>query len=635
MVRLGRYVLAPLAGLLLAGASYAQEMTDVGTPRNETLIVQTFDGKSANPDAQNPLNQYAIWRGFRELGWSFLWEMDTATGVSYPELADGPVEVLNPEHTKFRIKIRPGVFWSDGVEFTTDDIIYTLDTSFKHKEKLTFVFRATSYIKEGSWKKIDNYTFEVETANPAYDFQTVMGVYSWGSLFVPVPKHIYEPLGDEVVTYKAAPAVTLGPYKIKEFDPNGFWQLWELREDWQRSGWGNLGEPKAKYVLYKDFGAEETRTLAFVQNQYDVDTFMSPDSIAAAKARNPAIETFSPTLPYHDMNDACSYGVYINQLRAPFDKAEVRWALALSLDLQQVGISAVSGQFKAAALPIAGTPITEPLFYAPLESYLSELTLADGYKPFNANFGQELIDKLKAQGTPEADLPTGDNVKASFGAGWWKYDPAQAEKLLASVGITKGGDGFYTMPDGSPWAIEFVIPADWNKVMQRTGFSIADSWKKAGFNVTARQADNGEFNTVQNTNAKNTLQINWSNTCVYNSNWLNSWQSFNPDNVKPVGSNDALNGNYLRVTDQSIFDLVAASKGLETSSEEFVENGREVTKKLVEGMQVINLMNIPTTIPTNSTYWTNYPKQANFYAAPYTWWSSFKKTLINIQPTGK
>ena len=51
-------------------------------------------------------------------------------------------------------------------------------------------------------------------------------------------------------------------------------------------------------------------------------------------------------------------------------------------------------------------------------------------------------------------------------------------------------------------------------------------------------------------------------------------------------------------------------------------------------MQVINLMNIPTTIPTNNTYWTNYPKQDNFYAAPYTWWSSFKKTLVNIEPTG-
>ena len=84
--------------------------------------------------------------------------------------------------------------------------------------------------------------------------------------------------------------------------------------------------------------------------------------------------------------------------------------------------------------------------------------------------------------------------------GWWKYDPAEAEKLLASVGMKKGADGFYTMPDGSPWKIELVIPADWNKVMQRIGFSIADSWNAAGFNVNARQVDNGEFANVQNTN---------------------------------------------------------------------------------------------------------------------------------------
>lgn len=634
--RFSRYLLAPLLGALMGSAAYAQTMTDVGTPRAETLIVQTFDGKAANPDAQNPLNQYAIWRGFRELGWGWLWEMDTATGVSYPELADGPVEVLNAEHTKFRVKIRPGVFWSDGVEFTTDDIIYTLDTTFKYKDKLTFVFRAANYIKDASWKKIDNYTFEVETASPAYDFQTVMGVYSWGSLFTIVPKHIYEPLGDGVITAKMAPAVTLGPYKIKEFDPNGFWQLWEKRDDWQRSAWGNLGEPKPKYVLYKDFGAEETRTLAFVQNQYDIDTFMSPDSIAAAKARNPAIETFSPTLPYHDMNDACAYGAYINQQKAPFDKPEVRWALALALDLQTVGITSVSGQFKPAALPIADTPITDPVFYKPLEGFLNELTLADGYKPFNANFAQELVDKLKAQGVPADQLPSGDAVKAGFGYGWWKYDLAQSETLLASVGIKKGADGFYTKPDGSPWSIELVVPADWNKVMQRVGFSIADSWKKAGFNVTARQVDNGEFTTVSNTNAKLDIMMQWGATCVYNANWLNSWQSMRAEYVFPADSNENNNGNnLLRVTDPAIFDLVQSSKSLEIGSDQFVANGQEIAKKLTEGMQVIELMNIPTTIPTNSTYWTNYPKQANFYAAPYSWWSSFKKTIINIQPTGK
>ena len=637
MTRLGRFLLTSALGALMTTTALGQAMTDVGTPRSETLIVQTFDGKASNPDAQNPLNQYAIWRGFRELGWSFLWEMDTSKGESYPELAAGPVEVLNDEHTKFRIAIRPGVYWSDGVEFTVDDLIYTLETSFKYQDKLTFVARTVNYIKPDSWKKVDDYTFEIETVAPAFDFQTVMGVYTWGSLFVPVPKHIFEPQGDNVVTFKNTNAVTLGPYKIKEFDPNGFWQLWELRDDWERSGWGNSGEPKAKYVLYKDFGAEETRALAFVQNQYDVDTFMSPDSIAAAKSRNPNIETFSPTLPYHDMNDACSYGIYFNQLKAPYNEAAVRWALALSIDMQTVGISAVSGQFKASALPLADTPITSPIYYEPLEGFLNDLTLEDGYKPFNPNFGAELIEKLVAQGTPESEVPTGDAITASFGAGWWKYDPVEAEKLLGSVGITKGADGFYANADGSPWVLDFVIPADWNKVMQRTGFSIADSWRKSGFNVNARQVDNGEFTTVQNTNARLDLMVNWSSSCTYNSNWFNSWSTFTDAEAynQPADSNEPLQGNYVRVTSPEIFKLVADSKTLEIGSDEFVANGQEIAKLLTQDMQVLNLMNIPTTVPTNSTYWTNFPKQANFYAAPYTWWSSFKKTLLNIEPTGQ
>src|SRR4051794_7946083 len=203
---------------------------------------------------------------------------------------------------------------------------------FKYKGKLFKgnVATITSYLK--TYKKIDNYTFQVETVNPAFDLVTTLGVYTWASPFIPVPKHIFEKQAD-VTTFKNTNPVTLGPYTIKAFDPNGFWQIWQLRDDWARSGWGNLGQPTPKYVYYKDFGSEETRTLAFSKNQYDIDTFMSPDSIQAAQAKNPAIQTFSPTLPFNDMNDACSYGVYFNQQKAPLDKAEVRWALALTLNL--------------------------------------------------------------------------------------------------------------------------------------------------------------------------------------------------------------------------------------------------------------------------------------------------------------
>ena len=633
MARLSRTLMASALGALMTTTAFAQAMTDVGTPRSETLIVQTFDGRAANPSAQNPLNSYAIWRGFRELGWGYLWEMDTATGQSYPEMADGFPEVLNEENTKFRIKIRKGITWSDGVEFTVDDIIFSYDTAFEYRDKLSNVASAVVFIKD--YKKIDDYTFEVETVNPSYDLVTRLGVYTWGTPFNWVPKHIFEPLGDDVVAFQNAPAVTLGPYKIKEFDPNGFWQLWERREDWQNGSWGNLGEPKPKFILYKDFGAEETRTLAFVQNQYDVDTFMSPDSIDAAKARNPKIETFSPTFPYHDMNDACSYGVFINQQRAPYDLAEVRWALALSLNLSQVGISAMSGQFKAGVLPLPDTPITGPIFYEANLEALKNLTIGDGYKPFDPEFSAKLVETLAAQGVDPSLLPSGDKVNEGFGMGWWKHDPAQAEKLLESVGIKKGSDGFYTLPDGSPWVLEFVIPGDWNKVLQRLGFSIADSWRQAGFNVNARQVDNGEYTTVQNTNARNELQINWSNTCVYNANWLGNWNQFRDSNIKPADSTDPLSGNYARITDPKVLELVAEGSQLPLDDPKFVANGQEIALQIASEMQIINLMNIPTTIPTNSTYWTNFPKQDNFYAAPYSWWSSFKKAVVAIEPTGQ
>ena len=341
----------------------------------------------------------------------------------------------------------------------------------------------------------------METVKPAYDFTTVMGVDTWASAFIPVPKHIFEQQED-LAAFRNTYPVTLGPYFVKEFDPNGFWQLWERREDWERSAWGWMGEPKPKWVLYKDFGPEESRVLAFVQNQYDVDTFMSPDSIKGAQQRNDKITTFAPKMPYHNMDDACSYGVMMNQHKAPLDKPEVRWALALSLDLKDVGINSVSGEFKASPLPMVDTQILRPVYFDPLIPWLNELALPDGYKPFDPNFGSDLVDRLKEMGVAESELPsTPEEISTGFGIGYWKYDPAEAEKLMASVGMNKNADGFYTLPDGTVWELELVIPGDWNKVMQRVGFSLADSWRKAGFQVNARQVDNAEFGNVQNTNA--------------------------------------------------------------------------------------------------------------------------------------
>jgi peptide/nickel transport system substrate-binding protein len=628
-------VLTSLSACASSPTSSQATLTDVGTPRSQTLIFQNFDGKTNSPSIMNPLmSNYAIWRGFRELGWGYLWEMNTATGKSYGELASDLPTVLDKQHTQFLVKLKQGIYWSDGVEFTADDVIYTLDAYFHNKTKLTYfgISAITNYVK--SYKKIDNYTFEVDTLNPAYDFVTVMGVYTWGSAFNIVPKHIFEKQADLAAFANTNP-VTLGPYVVKSFDRNGFWQLWEKRADWQRSAWGWMGEPKPKYVLYKDFGSEETRTLAFIKNQYDVDTFMSPDSIQAAKAKNSAITTFSSTMPYNDMGDACSYGILMNQEKAPLDKPEVRWALALTLNLQNVGVNAMNGQFKASALPMSDTRILRPLYFTPLLSWLKSFTLSDGYQPFNESFATDMTSKLKSMGMSDSTLPQGDQaISEAFGMGWWKNDPAEAQKLLSSVGITKNASGFYTLPDGSVWQPELVIPGDWNKVMERIGFSIADSWTKAGIKVNARQVDNGEFGNVQNTNAKLTMELNW-NSCVFNANYLNSWRSIQPESLKSANSTDTVYGDVFRWNNPTAFSLIKSSTQMEQTSDQFIQNGQALSKEFIKDMAYINIMNIPTTVPTNSYYWKNFPKQDNLYSVPYTWWSSAKNIVLNVQPTGQ
>jgi peptide/nickel transport system substrate-binding protein len=619
-----------------AAPAASGEMTEVGTPRNETLIVQTFDGKMDNPDLFNPLSgSYVLWRGFRELAWGYLWETDTATGQQYPELAADLPKVLNDQHTQFQVTLKKGIYWSDGVEFTVDDVIYTFDTYFSGKDKkLTYwgIPAVTGYVK--SYKKIDDTTFTVETTHPAYDFVTFLGVYTWGSNFNILPKHVFEKVAD-LSTFKNPNPVTLGAYTLKSFDPTGQWHLWQRRDDWQRSSTGALGKPAPKYVFYKNFGDEQTRTLAFIKNQYDVDTFMSPDGIAAAQKQNPLIKTFSATMPYHDMGDACSYGIIMNQLKAPLDNVNVRWALALSLDLQSVGFNAMNGQFRASALPMPDTQITNPAFFAPIQPWLKDLKLSDGYQPWDANFAPDMVKKMTDAGMDASQLPTGDNVTKSYGMGWWKYDPAEAEKLMASAGYKKGADGFFAGPDGKTWEVELVIPSDWNKVMQRVGFSIGDSWTKAGFKVNIRQTDNAEFGKVHNTNSLLTTTLAWDTSCVFNTNYLNSWRSFTKENLKPVNSNDPINGNANRITNQKIFDMIAAAGSMDPAKPEFLQTGQQVIQQMIQEMDYINMMNIPTTIPTNDYYWTNFPKAENAYAVPYTWWSSFKNILPNLKPTGK
>ncbi len=99
--------------------------------------------------------------------------------------------------------------------------------------------------------------------------------------------------------------------------------------------------------------------------------------------------------------------------------------------------------------------------------------------------------------------------------------------------------------------------------MQRVGFSIADSWTKAGFKVNARQVDNGEFNTVQNTNSL--LQRHGQLVDQLRLQHQLRQQLAQHSGRQPqAGRLDRADHRQLdRITDQTMFDLIAKAKTMD------------------------------------------------------------------------
>src|SRR5262245_35347509 len=117
---------AALFALGLAETAWSQEKTDIGTPRKETLVVDTLSGRVGNPRRMNPYlegNNGA--QGLHQRAYSNLWDIDTVKGTQYPALAASMPEALDGTFTKWRFKVRAGLAWSDGAPFSSADVVFT------------------------------------------------------------------------------------------------------------------------------------------------------------------------------------------------------------------------------------------------------------------------------------------------------------------------------------------------------------------------------------------------------------------------------------------------------------------------------------------------------------------------------
>ena len=599
-----------------------------GLPRDKTLIVNLLTGRIGNP---GNYNAWVGWRssdqGLQNLANEPLWSVDFATGNIINGLAAGD-PVYNENFTKLTIPLREGVAWADGVPFTADDVVFTVETLIAEpglSGHPTFATAVEKVYKDG------DYTVVFELKEPDSRFHTHF-LDRWGCTWI-MPKHIFEQV-DDVVSFAFNPFVGTGPYKLHSFDPGGNWTLWEKREDWDKSPTGILfGEPKPQYVLFQNFADEGAKIVAQATHQLDVAD-LSAEGFVAAMDLGGTIRAYQPTFPWVVNNDPCITGIVFNTMVEPFDNKEVRWALLLAMDIVEYLAMAVDGQATLSPVHIPSLGAYPEYYIEPMQEWLKNfaLDLGDGelFYPYDPEAGFRIAEYARQRGHVVPDDP--EEIQRTFGIGWYKYAPDVAEKLLIKNGFSKDAQGKWLLPDGTPWKITVTDIHDTTHHQFKNGNAAVQQWKK--FGIDAEYVGTDAYTTLRQVGE---LQVSgvWPAPEPWGAgvDLDRSLNNFYSEYMAPIGENNR--GHASRWSTPEFDEIIRRMRATDpTDVEATVAVSTEALKILVEEMPSIPTYGYAGFLTWDTYYWTNWPGSENPYMGPYGHWGTLKYMLPFLEPTG-
>ncbi len=249
-----------------------------------------------------------------------------------PALAESVT--ASADFKRYTLKLRQGVKWHDGHDFTADDVVFN---TLEHWKAISAGIALKSLTAA---QAVDPYTVTLDFAVPVPEFflkSTLAGQYQ-----LVLPKHLYA--GQEILTnpLNNRPVGT-GPWKY------GNWVRGSYVEYARNEHYWGQGQPWLDKLIVRWWGDTASRTAALETGELHVG-YSNP---VPAREIDRLVKTGKVVLDTRGYeNSAWTVSVEFNQRRDNVKRREVRQALLHAIDRQFIINTIYFGRGKAAVSPI-------------------------------------------------------------------------------------------------------------------------------------------------------------------------------------------------------------------------------------------------------------------------------------------
>lgn len=425
------------------------------------------------------------------------------------------------EDNNYVVTLKEGVSWSDGTALSADDVITTFN--------VLYLLNATVWDSVASLERVDDRTvkFVMSDPSPAAEREILTQYIRPNSVYGDLGERAatlqqegaqagdegFDALLDELTNFRPEAYVAVGPYQL----------LSENISDAQVKLTKNEGGLNADVVKFDEIilwnGETEAVTPLVSSGDLWYGTYGFPPATEAAFVQQ-GIDIIRGPL-------YSGPALYFNHSVAPFDRPEVRRALAYAIDREENGF---------VSLGESGVAVE-----------------------FMAGFSDNLLPLY----LPEEVIGLLDS---------YDYDPERAAQMLEDLGFSKGADGVWLDEAGNRMSFELIFPAefaDWAAAAE----NVAQALNDFGFEISARgEQFQQQQQDVYDSNFELAIR-NWgiANPFPYAS-YLQPYDRYNGQGElagEAVGGgmqfdpNVTYSGGQLNVYEAA----VASSKGLDTEAQ--------------------------------------------------------------------